>query len=300
MRARAVFVAVVTAVVASTLLLPWAAHAQTAAGIVETGWWTQNPAPNAPPGGFEVAQGPQGPLSVTAIRIQVDATTLTQGVLTLSEAQVVGTPALQLCPTTSQWKAANGGAYASAPAPNCATSVPLQRNVAAATETADVRKLVGAGPTTVSLMVVPMPDPSLPVQVPFDVTFGSAALLADGELPAPAPAIDNGDSSSSLGSTSTGDVSSSPSFGVPDLGFASTGAAPLALTPPPADQQVNAAPSQVEGRFPASGDIGLPKGRGPHKPWGRAPVFALIALAIGAAVAFGRERMRAMGWFEAS
>ncbi|MBV9665981.1 MAG: hypothetical protein JOZ37_18600, partial [Actinobacteria bacterium] len=102
MRRRATLVwSAGVALVAAMLLLPAAARAQTAAEVTDTGWWTQNPAPNAPPGGFEVAEGPQGPLSVAAMHIRVDATTLTQGVLTISESQVVGTPELQVCPTAT-------------------------------------------------------------------------------------------------------------------------------------------------------------------------------------------------------
>ncbi|MBV8692621.1 MAG: hypothetical protein JOY57_13235, partial [Actinobacteria bacterium] len=165
MRRRATLVwSAGVALVAAMLLLPAAARAQTAAEVTDTGWWTQNPAPNAPPGGFEVAEGPQGPLSVAAMHIRVDATTLTQGVLTISESQVVGTPVLQVCPTATAWTPASGGAYSSAPTPDCKTSIPMTRNASAATDAADIRKLVGSGPTTLSLMIVPLPDPSLPIQ----------------------------------------------------------------------------------------------------------------------------------------
>jgi len=296
MKARAAWAAAAAAVVA--LFLPVAARAQTAAGIVESGWWTQNPAPNAPAGGFEVAEGPQGPLSVAAFRIRVDATTLTQGVLTLSESQVVGTPALQVCPTTSNWSAASGGAYSSAPTPNCATSVPMTRNAAGAADTADIRKLVGTGPITVSLMVVPLANAAVPLQVPFDATFGSATLLADGDVEAQ-PAVDNGSSSS--GSGSLGSFDSTSSGGVspsPDLG--ATPFPALATTPPPAEEQATAAPAQQVGSFPTTGQTGLPAGHGSHQPWGRAPVYAIVALAVGALATFARRALRSIGWLEST
>jgi hypothetical protein len=297
MRSRVAWVAVVGGVLAAMLVLPGEAKAQTAAGITETGWWTQNPAPNAPAGGFEVAEGPQGPLSVVAFRIRVDATTLTQATLTLSESQVVGTPTLQVCPTTSNWSAASGGAYSSAPTPNCATSVPMTRNSAAATDTADIRKLLGTGPTTVSLMVVPLANAALPAQVPFDATFGSATLLADGDVE-PTPAVDNSSSSPS-GSGSLGSFDSTSSGGVapsPDLG--ATPFPALATTPPPAEQQATAAPAQHVGTFPATGQTGLPAGHGSHQPWGRAIFYVPIALALGALVTLARRRLRTMGWLE--
>lgn len=282
------------------VFVPMAARAQTAAAIVESGWWTQNPAPQAPAGGFEVAEGPQGPLSVAAFRVRVDATTLTQGVLTLSESQVVGTPALQVCPTTSNWSAASGGAYPSAPTPNCATSVAMTRNATSAVDTADIRKLVGTGPTTVSLMIVPLANAALPAQAPFDATFSAATLLADGDIAPPAEVSDSGSSSSSgSGSLASSGFDTGSSPGVapsPDLG--ATPFPALATTPPPSDQVAAAAPAQEVGHFPATGQTGLPKGHGAHKPWGRAPVYAIVALALGALATLARRRLRSIGWLE--
>lgn len=301
MRSRLAFCAVVTGVLGALVLPGVPARAQAAAEIADTGWWTQNPAPNAPAGGFEVAEGPQGPLSVAAFHIRVEATTLTQAVLTLSESQVVGTPALQVCPTTSTWTPATGGAYSAAPTPNCATSVTMTRNATGAVDTADIRKLIGPGPTTVSLMVVPLPG-AAPVQVPFDATFSAATMLADGDIqPAAADTGPASGSSDTSGSSFGFDTSPPAAVGVapsPDLGAAPFPA--LSSTPSPADQQAAAAPAQEVGRFPTTGQVGLPKGHGANQPWGRAWVFAIVALAVGALAAFARRWLHTLGWLEST
>ncbi|HZQ83842.1 MAG TPA: hypothetical protein VFA83_03335 [Acidimicrobiales bacterium] len=303
MRRRSLLVwAAGAALLVGMVVLPAAARAQAAAEIADTGWWTQSPAPNAPAGGFEVAEGPQGPLSVAAFHIRVEATTLTQAVLTLSESQVVGTPTLQVCPTTSVWTPATGGAYSSAPTPNCATSVTMTRNATGAVDTADIRKLIGPGPTTVSLMVVPLPG-AAPVQVPFDATFSAATMLADGDIE-PAAAADTGSGSASSGTSGSSfgfDTSPPAAVGVgpsPDLGAAPFPA--LSPTPSPADQPAAAAPAQEVGRFPTAGQVGLPKGHGADKPWGRAWVFAIVALAVGALAAFARRWLHTLGWLEST
>ncbi|MBV9933873.1 MAG: hypothetical protein JO367_06180, partial [Actinobacteria bacterium] len=205
-------------------------------------------------------------------------------------------PVLQVCPTATAWTPASGGAYSSAPTPDCKTSIPMTRNASAATDAADIRKLVGSGPTTLSLMIVPLPDPSLPIQLPFDATFGSASLLADGDVN-PEPAADTGSGTGS--SDSSGLSSDLSSVGVapsPDLG--ATPFPALATTPAPADQQAVAAPSQEVGQFPATGQPGLPKGPGDHKPWDRAFFYVPIALALGALTAFARRWLITRGWLD--
>jgi hypothetical protein len=82
----------------------------------------------------------------------------------------------------------------------------------------------------------------------------------------------------------------------PDLG--ATPFPALATTPPPAEQQAAAAPSQEVGRFPTTGQTGLPPSHGSHQPWGRTPVYAIVALAVGAVATLGRRRLRSMGWLE--
>jgi hypothetical protein len=244
------------------VFVPVGAKAQTAAGISETGWWTQNPTSSAPPGGFEVSEGPGGPLSVTAFRIRVEAATLTQAVLTTSESQEVGTPALQICPTTSPWAAASGGAYAQAPTPDCRSNVVLKHDTAGATWTGDVAKLLGSGPATVSLMVVPVADPSLAAQVPFRSTFGSAALLADGDV-TPPPAASAGTGAGSSPSFDLGSSSTAPT----PFDATGTGLAPaqnLPLTTAPSEQQASAAPAQVAGHFPPPATSAFPCG--PARP----------------------------------
>jgi hypothetical protein len=116
------------------------------------------------------------------------------------------------------------------------------------------------------------------VPLPFSIGF-TGAELQTGEAPEPvAPSSD-----ASPGFDVAGDIGSEePFFATPDV--------------PPLDQPPIAAPTHVEGRFPTRGDVGVPAGEGANQPWGRTPLLAVAAAAIGAGTTFGRQRLRQLGW----
>ena len=293
--------ATATAAILTALFWPASARGQEEpATVTEIGWWSRNPAAAAPPNGFQVAQAPDGDLTVSAIRIRLTGTTLLTARLGLGETQIIGTPTLQVCPTTAPWTPAAHD-FASAPKPDCASPIPLQRNEAAREWFADVLSFLASG-GEVSLMIVPAPDPAnpTPLKAPFQADFASASLIATtGEV----PSSDTGGGGGG-GEIATGD------FSLPsDSGLSVVPTAPAvedlaggAFTAPPdldpAAAPAAAAPAQVPGRFPVratTDDDG-----GSSQPWGRLPLVILGSAIIGAGTAVARQRLQALGWLPAS
>jgi hypothetical protein len=280
-------------------LLAWAAggaRADSGAAVSEFGWWTQAPggATAQSGGGIQVADSPAGNVSVAAVRISVSATSLTSANLVLSEGQQVGTAIIQICPTTASWTATSGGAWDQRPEPNCASPIPMERDATTLTWTASVLSLMPSGPAEVSLMIVPGPS-TLPAPAPFNINFVNAEIQAEGTTDVPTPAAGPSESSGGGFDTTFGaasDVGSPADFGVP------TPLPEPAVAAPAANEQAIAAPSQVGGRFPTRGDTGLPAG-GSKQPWGRLPLFVLLAIAVGAAASFGRVQLRDRGLLSA-
>ena len=290
--------AVAAAVAAVVALLVWPGDARAQdATVSEVGWWSRNPAAMPPPGGFQVAQAPDGDLSVSAIRIRVSGTSLLTARLSIVETQVVGTPTVQVCRTAATWTAGPHAGDFNAPERDCASPVPLARNEAAREWTADVLPLLTTG-GDVSLMVVPAPDPAnpTPLKAPFQVDFGSAQVLATGgEVPSSDTGVGGGGGEVASGDFSLpvdSGLSVAPSSAPSDLSV------PAFTAPPdlnPAQAPAAAAPAQVPGRFPIrpATDDG---GGGADTPWGRLPLVMLGAAAIGATTAFARQRLQALGW----
>ncbi|MEY2566565.1 MAG: hypothetical protein QOE35_1094 [Actinomycetota bacterium] len=268
------------------------ARADTGGSVTEFGWWTKTPgATTQAGGGFQVADAPGGPVSVAAIRLDITASSLSTAKLVLPEAQQVGTAVVQVCRTTSQWKAESPGMYANAPTPDCTSPVAMQRDATALVWTADVLPLLSGVTGEASLMVVPGPPPSpLPAPAPFQVSFHTAELQAEGstsETPVVAPTDTSGGGfADTFGAGSS--VGSPADFGV-------TAPLPGPAVPAPApSEQVLTAPVQTQGRFPQQGDVGAPK-HGANQPWGRLPLLVIGAAAIGAATSEGRRQLRARG-----
>lgn len=283
------------------------------ATVAETAWWSRQPT-NAPGTAFEVARAPDDAISVAAFRIRVDGQP-SRTELQLAEIQTAGSASMQVCPTASPWTAGGPKDWNdNRPQPSCpGTPIRLAHNEIQRLYTVDILSLLAPGQSTVSLMVVPAPDESVtvppplppapvptptppvtlpppstvpvqpPVPPPFTVSFSGATLLAEGGTAAFDPVTDPGftpvESASGLESSDT-------FFATPEV--------------PAADEVAAVAPSQVEGRFPQRGDVGLPPGEGADQPWGRAPLLAVVAAGIGAATSFGRHRMRDRGWLGAS
>jgi hypothetical protein len=300
------------AAAAGLALQPGGVSAQAAASIVETGWWSRQPAA-VPGSAFEVARAPDGDVSVTAFRIRVDGQ-VSSAQLQLAEVQVTGSPSLQICATLATWTAPAPapGMWDTRPAPTCgSTPVRLAHNDVQKTWTVDVRSFLPSGQPTASVMVVPaldesitvppptpappvgipvappvtLPPPSTipgqtPVPLPFTASFSGAQLLVEGS--AGASGSPAGDLSTAPFLDTVGDLGTSDSFfATPDI-------------PAPSEQAL-ASPAQVEGRFPQRGDVGLPGKRGANQPWGRLPLFTLLAAAIGGATTVGRSQLRERG-----
>jgi hypothetical protein len=266
------------------------ARADTGATVAEFGWWSQRPAASAQSGGgFEVADSPAGALSVAAVRIAVQAPSLTSATLRLPENQPVGTAILQACSTTSAWTAAGPGDWSQRPQPNCASAIPLKRDDAAVAWTVNVLPLLPPGTREATVMIVPGPA-ATPVPAPFQITFRGAELTAEaGPAETPPPA------SSGAIPGSTGDA-----FGaVPSTGQLADFAVPPPLAAPaapatPSSEQIVAAPAQTSGRFPTQGQVGVPAAH-TRKPWGRLPLLVLAAVVVGTVTGTGRRQLVARG-----
>ena len=285
--------------------------------ITEVGWWSQRPgAAPAPEGGFEVATGVGGDQSVAALAVTT-AGSLQSATLVLDEVggRAQDSAALQVCPVTRDWVAANPGPFAEAPTFDCdAGSATLGRDAAAARWRGDVTSLLAAGAT--GLMVVPAGAAGpLPVTIGFEVRFAGARLEVEAaaevdEATPPPSGTPTGDTSSTDG----GSPASSPPVGQADgsgsFNEASPSAGPpaaLAATPDPHPSDPvpateAAAPAVTEslaGGIGASPGALLPADLSAAShggaPWAR--LFALVPLcaAVGAGSAYGRRYVLARG-----
>lgn len=257
------------------------------ASITERGWWTRRPgATPQPGGGLEVAEAPDDDISVAALRIRVPGR-LSRATLVLNEIGGVRADqaTLRVCVTTSNWSAANPGAWGQRPAANCAGGgLELNRSPTGGSWSANVLPIL---PTSgsVALMLVPGPPPSgLPVDG-FQVTFGGAVLDAvavDDEQDDDEPVTFSGPASTS--------PSSSDSFGfgfggsvtptTPPFEFAEPGVA----APPPGDTGAGESADQAFRPQPSVASRG-----GPGTPWARIPGLVVLAGLAGAAAAYGRR-----------
>jgi hypothetical protein len=337
-RAARLRLALVVALLGGLAALDAGGAPATAAGatIVEIGWWSQAPGTATPPGGFEVAKTAEGELSVAALRIQVDGP-LDKALLILVEAPggtLQESAAINACPSSAAWTAASPGPLEAAPAADCATKVPLQRDPAAGTWTADLRPLLAGaeGPVTVVLkpgevtqIVAPEPDaPQSPVPLPVPAPVGIPAPPTTPVPVPPVPAVvDPGFtaefSRADLDAAGSSDGGGSATFSgpspTPSAGAFATGAAPTftptesfafssspSLTPvrdalPAATPQV--APSGAGGAGTAanleSGLQPVAAAGGTPPPWGRLLLLIPLSMAIGAAGSFVRRRALGLG-----
>lgn len=275
LRFRLLSTLICTGVSVSALLGPMEiALAQSAASIVEIGWWTRNPNPSAAQeGGFEVARAPDGDFSVAALRIRVDATSLTKALLILNESGGVRQDgaALKVCATSAAWSAANPGPMSASPAPGCDRgNVQLQRDAVGTRWTGDISVLL-SGPGS-PLSVVVLPDPPAPNPLPdpgFQIDFSNAQLAAEGsfEQQGSFPA-------------SSGFFPSGSTFVVP----------PDQLFPLPAPAEVAPALPEPSATEDSRQLVAAPTTDGGEDiPWHRLLVVIPGSLAVGAAAAAGRH-----------
>lgn len=264
--------------------------------VARVGWWSQQPgAQPQPEGGFQVATGPSGDLSVAAVDVSISEGSDVAATLTMegSETSLGSThPAtLQICVAATPWKEANPGAWADAPQPDCSPAAKVTGD--GSKWTADVSQLVHAGGTT-SLMVLPVDQPVNGVVDPgWQVTITKATVAATGTTASDSSAIDSSatsSSSSDSGSFSTG--SSDSSFG--------SGSGPPAFVTPPAESTATpavppaappaAAAEPAKPPFTPTKVLAPPK-RVDHKPWARLLLFLPLAALVGAGAALVRVRL---------
>jgi hypothetical protein len=147
----------------------WSAFAQSSPDLTivdKVAWWTKRPGaqPTGNPANFEVAAGVQGDESIAALRILIRGD-VTKATLVMGEADApfkdVTPGKLRVCTTNVPWLVVDGGAFADAPTPDCATAVELTRSKdpnGNGSWSGDVTKFLAGPRSEVTLMVVPSPD----------------------------------------------------------------------------------------------------------------------------------------------
>jgi hypothetical protein len=218
----------------AVLALPGHVHAQESlqTDVVEVGWWSSRPTALAQPEkGFEVAAGPTGDAqSVAAIRLSIAPGTVSSLEVRLHEASALGAEfgILRVCTTTAPWTPANPGAFEQAPAPDCTAAVNLTRT-GDGFWIGDVASLAPSG-GQVSLMIVPLYQPPVPVGPGMTVTISAGEFKASGVSTGGGGTTDTTDGSSTIDPSSE-EVFVSPdggSFGIgsdqfqPDFGATTT------------------------------------------------------------------------------
>ena len=230
---------------------------QEAATITKVGWWSRNPAAQAPEGGFHVSASPDGSaISVAAIEVRA-ATALQSAIIILDEeAQILGDQAaLQVCATPNEWKAGGGQPIDEAPKPECAGgAIALRRNAASATWGADVTPLMAGieDEGSVSLMIVPS---TATTPAAYEVRFKKPTLQATAAESSTSDDDTTTFPSSAGGSTSDFGNSgiSSPTF-APSVPDTTASVAPVA--PTTADGAAGASPVTVASdTAPATGEL---------------------------------------------
>lgn len=236
-RGRALAVVVASVAV---LGLTWL-HSAGAATLVDDGWWDRNQgltigaAAPPPEGALRVANDPQGPSAVAAVRYRLDA----EESLPVLRLRVIGEAAgdnagFEACATDGTWAAADGGSFDDRPADAC------DRGRVAGTVSDDgttVTFLVApiANADAVDVVILPAPTAGDPVGDTFSVDF--AAPTDEDLLTTVTP-------SSSPPSTATASPTTAQAGSAPP--------APVATTAAPAPPPTVAAPTATTTFSPAT------------------------------------------------
>jgi len=275
-RLAALTAAALLAILLLTEAVP--ARAASVGQISDFGWWTKRPGAQAVNNGFEVASGPDGEESVAAFRVTLTGS-VTQATLSFVEttdpnvAKVSGTPAINVCTTTSVWTAESDAAFANAPKEDCTAAISMTVSTTGRW-TADITSLLAGRSGSVSLMAVPNLAGTSPLKTGFNRQFGPPAVDTEGTPNAPA----SGHSSSTFTPPASQQFPAAQVFPTPP-------AAPVPINPNGTISAPASAPTPTtQGNITtASGvTIGLAHSAGDHKHWGRlvlyVPLAALIAI----------------------
>ena len=296
-RAVGVALALVTAVFGG---MPRAGAAST---DVETGWWTSSPAASAPDGGGTVATGPHGPVSVSALRLDLGSgVTAARVVLPDGGGVLSEFASIEACRGDEAWTPGPGGPLEEAPEARCGRRthlverdgdewtidvLPLVRGatgrVTVVLVPSDAEPAAGGGapgwemrfeaPRLIATPVPSTPPPTSPRPATTTTTMATTSTTMTVALPSPPPAVLGATTSRSTGDVParTGRFSAPPS---PDVTLTSGGDD----DPGAVVVSESAAPSP------------LPRaGGGGGTPWGRGVALVLIAGVAGAAAGLGRH-----------
>lgn len=295
---RARSLAITGAVLLGIGLVGWAipvAEATTSSPALATGWWSRQPlAQPVADDGFQVDWAAEQEQSMAAVRLDVSAATSGTAYLVLQEAEAGGAAedqaALVVCATSTQWVAANPGAYADRPTADCAASpsVQLGRDAGARQWIGDMTSLVGSGSAGVlSVVVRPIGKPvaeGVTATAPFSVQFSAAELRIEDATTGP------------TGSTTTettfppiGYESETPSYSDPGISYPAIGGTfdPPAFVPVETPALTTDATGPSPEEVIALGPVDATSSS--SRPWGRLVVLTPLSAGLGALAAAGRH-----------
>lgn len=269
--------------VALLVLVQLHAPSASSATVTAVGWWTRSPAASAPEGGLTVANAPDGPVSVAALRIDVGSAGVSRGTLTLPQSGGTAPGGAQLvaCVVGDGWTAEPAGALGDAPATVC-TGTAAALTVDDASWTADVSDLIGDARGSVSLGIVPAAGTAGLWDLQFDAPVFQGTAAA-GSSPPPTTAARAPQTTPTTAFAPRPAQTFRPA---PPPAFAAT-TTTVAITPTTVDNFVaNVAPDQAAfgGASRSSPDEG-----GADRPIGQAVTLVLIAAVIGVLAGVGRK-----------
>jgi hypothetical protein len=284
-RAPRAVVAAVWAVLALLLVVALPATPAAADAPTAIGWWSQAsslpPPPDVSSDGLYVQGGPGGPVAISALRFSLPDGQAPTRLVLVPNGVASPTAAVQVCPLkpeAAQFKPAQNGAWADAPAYDCTgKNAVVGTTDDAGTLTFDVASLADGGTLAVAVIATGAGD-----RVPIAKPDASALTTA------PSPT----DSSATTDTGSTYSPVDSPAT-APDTGGATSGSGSVALPP----VEAPSVPSQAAAAAPSPSASSSPSSSGPDRPLAIASAsphdlatrlggLAAIAMLIAALIAY--------------
>jgi hypothetical protein len=267
------------------------------AELREVGWWTDRPgATAAAEGGFEVAAGiDSSEQSVAALRFHFDAGSVTAFDVILTEAASLGTQfgGLKVCTTGAFWQGANPGPRDQAPEPDCSAEVRLTRSTSGAWLGSLAALAAGGG--EVSLMVLPVYEPPVPVGPGMVVQIAGVEIAAAEGTPTTTTTTTT-TTTIPVGAVGDGTTGSPPVGGDPAANYFEVpgSPAPTGEAAPPTEPAADAtAGGDGEEEFFTLGP--LEDDAGERRPWIRVLVLVPLSAGLGAGVVYARRFLNERG-----
>lgn len=248
--------------------------------VTDVGTWTRNPLAEAPPkGGVAVANGPDGPVTIAAVRFSAGASAEAVR-LQLHEAQGMAPlgASLQACTTSADWKPATNGRMSDAPKADCGAGAAPLASHGDGTWSGDISTLLGLSRSIVLL-------PGAGAAALFSLTFDRPTVVTT-----TGAATDTTSAATPAAETETV-AAPNPFEGAPaPAPFSATPselASPI-FTPPAAPPATGAAatPRAAPPAAAAAANLRAPgrrTGAGSNRDLAQAVRLVLLAAAIGAA-----------------